>query len=160
MQLALLQWCGLDVSDLFSTITSWPPPNFSPSSLCRACCWLGAVAWRSCLRTPLPLLPSPKSSGLLVTIIKIPREEGQVCMQQEEERLRSAANGAFASLCCALQLQASHSNSWASISSSFKWVCTIGLGGSWSPLHLDFDLPACLLWALLTPCHDNGWTNH
>lgn len=89
-----------------------------------------------------------------------PGQGGQVCMQGEEERLRNVANGAFASLRCALQLQASHSNSWASISSSFKWVCTIRLGGSWSPLHLDFDLPACLLWALLTLCHDNGWANH
>lgn len=69
VQLALLQRCGLDVSDLFSTITRWPSPNFSPSSFVGP-----AAGWRSCLRTPIPLLGPPKSSGLLVTIIKMPRE--------------------------------------------------------------------------------------
>lgn len=116
VQLALLQRRGLDVPDLFSAISSWPSPNFSPSSLCRACCWLGTAAWRSCLRAPLPLPGSPKSSGLLLgctkLIIKISgvcvcvgrEDEGgfQVHMPGEKERLRNA--GALASLCCALQL--------------------------------------------------------
>lgn len=67
VQLAFLQLRGLDVLDLFSTISGWPSPNFSPGSGCRACCWLGMAAWWSCLRAPLPLLGSRKSLGLLVT---------------------------------------------------------------------------------------------
>lgn len=42
--LALLQRRGLDVADLFSTISGWPPPSSSPRSLGKACCWLGTAA--------------------------------------------------------------------------------------------------------------------
>lgn len=43
MQPALLQLPGLDVPDLFSTISGWPSPNFSVSStgLRLAATWLG-----------------------------------------------------------------------------------------------------------------------
>lgn len=74
----------------------------------------------------LPLLGSLKRWGLLVTgwaevIIKLSKGWGgaQAYRQVEEERLESAA---FASLRWALQLQASHSNSGASVFSSVQWL--------------------------------------
>lgn len=122
---ALLQRRGLDDSDLFSTISGWPSPSFSPSSLCRACCCLGTAAWRSCLRTPFPLLGSPNqaswSLGCTPLMIKVSRGRGSRSAGRGR-RKGSKKAGAFARTFCALQLRASHSNSWASISSPVKWV--------------------------------------
>ena len=94
VQPALLRRCGLDVSDLFSTISSWPSPNFSPGSLCRACSWLGTGTQLNFLGAHIPLQGSPECSGLLVTGLheanyqNFQGEGVQVSLHGEEKRLR------------------------------------------------------------------------
>lgn len=178
MQLALLQRHGLDVPDLFSAISSWPSPNFSPSALCRACCWLGTVAWRSCLRAPLPLLGSPKSSGLLVTGLHEANYQELRCVCGWGER----GVGVGSRSTCRVRRKGSEMLvPWQDFAVLFSFRQVIPTPGPQFPHLLNgckqlgymvpgapciwtlMLLPASistLLWTLPAPCYDHSWWVH